>query len=178
MSKVILTGRLGRDPEIRFTKAGKAVSNLSLAVKQRVKRGNGYEDTVAWHRIVCWQGLAEDAQALRKGSAIRVEGFEKHRTFEGKDGVERTIVEIVADKIDALDSAEQPASAPMTQSRNASEEGSRATRTPHAPGTPFVAPRRSERVLKPYSQPAASGNRTTNGGVPRAQIPGSEWDSI
>jgi single-strand DNA-binding protein len=138
VSKVILTGRLGRDPEIRFTKTGKAVSNLSLAVKQRVKRGNGYEDTVAWHRIVCWQGLAEDAQALRKGSAIRVEGFQKSRTFEAGDGETRTIVEIVADKIDALDPAEQPASV----------------------------------------RPAANGSGATNGGVPRARIPGSEWDSV
>jgi single-strand DNA-binding protein len=178
VSKIILTGRLGRDPELRFTKAGKAVSNLSLAVKQRVKRGNGYEDTVAWHRIVCWQGLAEDAQALHKGSAIRVEGFQKSRTFEARDGETRTIVEIVADKIDALDSAEQPASAPATPSRNASGAQSRASAAPHASGVPFVAPRRSEGVPKPYSQPAANGNRPTNGGVPRAQIPGSEWDSV
>ena len=80
MSKVILTGRLGRSPEIRFTKTGKAVCNLSLAVKQRVKQGNGYVDSVTWHRVVLWQGLAEDAQTLRKGTAIRVEGFEKLRT--------------------------------------------------------------------------------------------------
>jgi single-strand DNA-binding protein len=174
VSKMILTGRLGRDPEIRFTKTGKAVCNLSLAVKQRVKRGNGYVDSVTWHRVVLWQGLAEDARSLRQGTAIRVEGFQKSRTFEGRDGETRMIVEIVADKVDALDSAEQPAPSPAMPSRNASGGQSRASAAPHASGVPFVAPRRSESVPKPYSQPAANGNRTTNGGVPRAQIPDSE----
>jgi single-strand DNA-binding protein len=174
MSKMILTGRLGRDPEIRFTKTDKAVCNLSLAVKQRVKRGNGYEDSVIWHRVVLWQGLAEDARSLRQGMAIRVEGFEKRRTFEGRDGETREIVEIVADKVDALDSAKQPAPAPVTPSGNASGARSHATGAPHAPNVPFVAPRRSESVPKPYPQRAANGNRTPNGGVPRAQIPDSE----
>lgn len=99
---------------------------------------------------MCWQGLAEDAQSLRKGSAIRVEGFEKHRTFEGKDGVEREIVEIVADKFHALDTVEQPASAPMTQGE------------------------RSKSVPKLSPRPAGNANGPANGGVPRAQIPDDE----
>ncbi len=171
---MILTGRLGRDPEIRFTKTGKAVCNLSLAVKQRVKRGNGYVDDVTWHRIVLWQGLAEDAQSLCKGTAIRVERFQKSHTFETRAGETQTIVEIVADKLDVLESAQQPAPAPTTPSRNASGAQSRASAAPHAPGVPFVAPRRSESVPKPYSQTAANGNRPSNGGAPRAQIPDSE----
>jgi single-strand DNA-binding protein len=175
-AKIIITGRLGRDPEIRFTKTGKAVCNLSLAVKQRVKQGNGYADSVTWHRVVLWQGLAEDARALRKGTAIRVEGFQKYRTYKGSDGEELEIAEVVADKFTAIDSAKQPAG--VTPGRNASGAQSRTSAASHAPGVPFVAPRRSESVPKPYSQPAASANRRANGGVPRAQIPGSEWDSI
>lgn len=101
---ITVTGRLGHDPQIRYTKTDKAVCDLSLAVNERVKQGAGYVDSVTWHRIVLWQGLAEDAQSLRKGSAIRVEGFQKSRTFRGRDGETRTVVEIVADKLTALDS--------------------------------------------------------------------------
>jgi single stranded DNA-binding protein len=89
MSKVILIGRLGGDPEVRYTKTGKAVCDLSLAVNEQVRRGAGFDLVTTWHRVVLWQGLAEDAQSLRKGSAIRVEGFEKRRTFQGRDGKTR-----------------------------------------------------------------------------------------
>jgi single-strand DNA-binding protein len=176
VNKVILTGRLGRDPEIRFTKTGKAVCNLSLAVKQREKRGNGYVDSVTWHRVVLWQGLAEDAQALRKGTAIRVEGFEKCRTYEGRDGEKLEVLEVVADKFTALDSAKQPA--PVTPGRNASEARSGTASVSDQPDRRNGAHNRSESVPKPYSQPAANGSKAVTGGVPRAQIPGAEWDSV
>lgn len=168
MSNLTLTGRLGRDPEIRFTKTGKAVCDLSLAVNEPMKRGNGFVDSVTWHRIVLWQGLAEDAQSLRKGSVIRVEGFQKSRTFAGRDGVTREVVEIVADKFEALDSLPQ---SPGARSSTASVS--------QPPARHFDGQRRSEGLPKPYSQRAANGARPANGsGVPRAQIPGSEWDSV
>lgn len=170
---MILTGRLGRDPEIRFTKTGKAVCNLSLAVKQRVKRGNGYVDDVTWHRVVLWQGLAEDAQSLRQGTAIRVEGFQKSREFEGRDGETRTIVEIVADKLDALDSIKQPAV--VAPGRNVSGTQSGTPSVSDQPDRRNGAHNRSESVPKPCSQRSANGTRPENGGgVPRAQIPDSE----
>src|SRR5262249_24232595 len=103
--------------EIRFTKTGKAVCDLNIAVNENVKRGAGFVDSVTWHRIVLWQGLAEDAQSLRKGSAIRVEGFEKSREFTGRDGETRTVVEVVADKFTPLDS--MPKSAPSNGCRPA-----------------------------------------------------------
>jgi single-stranded DNA-binding protein len=83
-----------------------------------VKRGAGYVESVTWHRVVLWQGLATDAQSLRKGSAIRVEGFQKSRTFKGRDGGTRTVVEVIADKFTALDSLPQsaPAAPAKTQS--------------------------------------------------------------
>jgi single-strand DNA-binding protein len=112
MSEVILAGRLGHDPEIRYTKTGKAVCDLSLAVNARVKRGAGFEDSVTWHRIVLWERLATDAQSLRKGSAIRVEGFQKSRTFAGRDSATRTVVEVVAEKFTLLDSPPKPAPPP------------------------------------------------------------------
>lgn len=70
-----IVGNLGHDPEIRFTKTGKAVCDISLAVNEKVKRGNGYVDSVTWHRCVLWQRLAEDAKSLRKGQPVCVAGF-------------------------------------------------------------------------------------------------------
>ncbi len=115
---ITITGRLGHDPEIRYTKTGKAVSDLSLAVNARVKRGAGYEDSVTWHRIVLWERLATDAQSLRKGAAIRVEGIPKSRTFQGRDGNTRTVVEVVAEKFDVLDSLPKSAPANGTKPAN------------------------------------------------------------
>lgn len=112
MDKVILTGRLGKDPEIRYTKTNKAVCNLDLAVNEMVRRGSRFEDSVASHRIVLWQGLAEDAKNLKTGAVVRVEGFQKSRTFTGRDNKTRTIVELVAEKFDVLDSLPQTPAAP------------------------------------------------------------------
>lgn len=131
---ITVTGRLGHNPEIRHTKTGKAVCDLSLAVNERVRRGAGFDLVTTWHRIVLWQGLAEDARSLRKGSAIRVEGFQKSRTWEGRSGEKRTTVELMADNFTVLDSLPQSAS--------------------------------------------PNGSRPTSGGVPKAQIPGPEWDSV
>jgi single-strand DNA-binding protein len=123
-ANITITGRLGHNPEIRHTKSGKAVCDLSLAVNERVKRGNGYVDSVTWHRVVLWQGLATDAQSLRKGSVIRVSGFQKSRQFEGRDGGTRTVVEIIADKFAVLDSL--PQSAPANGRRPANSRVPRA----------------------------------------------------
>jgi single-stranded DNA-binding protein len=78
----------------------------------------GYVEFVTWHRVVLRQGLATDARSLRKGSVIRVEGFQKSRTFRGRDGETRTVVEIVADKFTVLDSL--PKSAPAATAKTQS----------------------------------------------------------
>jgi len=118
MSEVILTGRLGSDPEIRETKTGKKVSDISVAVNEKKPRGAGFEDSVTWHRVVLWERLATDAQSLRKGSAIRVEGFQKSRTFAGRDGATRTVVEVIAEKFTVLDSLPKSAPANSTKPAN------------------------------------------------------------
>ena len=88
---VALTGRLGRDPEIRRTQAGTAVANVSLAVSKRRKEG---EDTT-WARLIFWDKLAELAeQYLRKGSQIAVRGELQVREFQDKEGQKRSSTEI------------------------------------------------------------------------------------
>lgn len=80
VNKVILIGRLGRDPEVRFTKDGKAVADFSIAVTER--KGQDAE----WFNIVAWEKLAEICQEyLKKGSQVYVEGRQKTESWE-KDG--------------------------------------------------------------------------------------------
>ncbi len=76
VNKVILVGRLGRDPETRYTGAGQAVANFSLATDESYKDRNGErQKRTEWHKIVLWGKQAEIAQQyLKKGSLIFVEG--------------------------------------------------------------------------------------------------------
>lgn len=88
---VALTGRLGRDPEVRHTQGGTAVANASLAVSKRRKEG---EETT-WARLVFWDKLAELAgQYLAKGSQIAVRGELQVREYQDKSGEKRSSTEI------------------------------------------------------------------------------------
>lgn len=105
VNKVILIGRLGRDPELRYTPDGTAVATLNLAtnVIWKDKDGNQQERT-EWHRIVAWRKLAEICgEWLKKGSHIYVEGRLQTRSWEDKNGVKRFTTEIVADRMQMLD---------------------------------------------------------------------------
>jgi single-strand DNA-binding protein len=104
VNKVILIGNLGRDPEVRTIESGVKVANFSLATTEsyKTKEGNKVDQT-EWHRIVLWRGLAEVAEKyLRKGNSVYIEGKIASRKYTDKDGVERTITEIVADNMTML----------------------------------------------------------------------------
>jgi single-strand DNA-binding protein len=97
-----LIGRLGQDPEMRYTSDGQAVTKFSLATDRPAKPGN--ESTPDWHQIVCWQKLAEFAgQHLSKGRLVFVAGRISYRTWEGKDGQKHRATEIVASELIPLD---------------------------------------------------------------------------
>ncbi len=99
VNKVILVGRLGRDPETRYTGAGQAVCNFSLATDETYKDRNGErQKRTEWHKIVVWGKQAEIAQQyLKKGSLVFVEGRIQSRQWDDKkDGTKRTSFEIVA----------------------------------------------------------------------------------
>jgi len=98
VNKVILVGRLGRDPETRYTGGGQAVANFTLATDESYKDRNGErQKRTEWHRIVVWGKQAEVAQQyLRKGSLIFVEGRIQSREWQDKEGQKRTTFEIVA----------------------------------------------------------------------------------
>lgn len=117
VNKVILVGRLGRDPETRFTGGGQAVANFTLATDSTYKDRSGErQKRTEWHRIVAWAKLAEICQQyLKKGSLIYIEGRLQTREWEDKAGQKRTTTEIVASEMRMLgsrgDSASSGASA-------------------------------------------------------------------
>jgi single-strand DNA-binding protein len=99
VNKVILVGRLGRDPETRYTSGGQAVANFTLATDETFKdRAGERQKRTEWHRIVLWGKLAEIAQQyVKKGSQVYIEGRIQTRQWEDKrDGQKKTTTEIVA----------------------------------------------------------------------------------
>jgi single-strand DNA-binding protein len=98
VNKVILVGRLGRDPETRYTGGGQAVANFSVATDETYRDKNGErQKRTEWHKIVVWGKQAEIAQQyLKKGSLIFIEGRIQSREWQDKEGQKRTSFEIVA----------------------------------------------------------------------------------
>jgi single-strand DNA-binding protein len=98
VNKVILVGRLGRDPETRFTSGGQAVANFSIATDETYKDKSGErQKRTEWHKIVVWGKQAEIAQQyLKKGSLLFLEGRIQSREWQDKEGQKRTSFEIVA----------------------------------------------------------------------------------
>ncbi len=92
-----ITGRLGRDPEMRYTPNGQAVTQFNVAVGRSYKRDGGdWQEETEWARVVVWGPAAERAAAqLRKGSLVYVEGRVQTREWE-KDGVKRHTTELIA----------------------------------------------------------------------------------
>jgi single-strand DNA-binding protein len=107
VNKVILIGRLGRDPELRYTQGGQAVANFTLATNERFANKSGeQQERTEWHRIVAWGKTGElCAQYLSKGRNVYVEGRLQTREWEDKEGQKRTTTEIVAQNVTFLDSA-------------------------------------------------------------------------
>ena len=107
VNKVILIGRLGADPEVRYTTSGTAVVNISLATTERISVGEGsWEDKTEWHRVVAFGKTAENCgNYLSKGRQIYVEGRLQTRQWEDAQGVKRYTTEIVAREVQFLGGA-------------------------------------------------------------------------
>ncbi|WP_153717742.1 single-stranded DNA-binding protein [Eikenella corrodens] len=101
LNKVILIGRLGRDPETRYMPNGDAVCNFSVATSESWKDQSGQKkERTEWHNITMYRKLAEiAAKYLQKGSLVYLEGKIQSRKYTGKDGIERTAYEIVCSEM-------------------------------------------------------------------------------
>ena len=103
MNKVIVLGNLGADPEMRFTPSGAPVASFRVAVTERYSQNGERHDRTEWFSVVAWDKLAEVVgQHLGKGSKVLVEGRLQSRSYEGTDGLKRTVWEIVAREIEIL----------------------------------------------------------------------------
>src|SRR6516162_2280522 len=113
VNRVILVGRLGRDPETRYTGSGQAVANFSVATDESYKDRNGErQKRTEWHKIVVWGKQAEIAQQyLKKGSLVFIEGRIQSREWQDKEGQKRTSFEIVANNFRMLGGRSEGAAA-------------------------------------------------------------------
>lgn len=109
INKAILIGRLGKDPEVRYTPDGTMVTNFNLATDEQWKDKNGEKvQKTEWHRIVTFGKLAEICgNYLVKGKLIFIEGRIQTRSWDDKEGVKRYTTEIVANDMKMLDSKGQ-----------------------------------------------------------------------
>jgi len=104
VNKVIIVGNVGRDPEVRFTKAGTAVARFCVGTAERFKDGDGQpQERTEWHRVVAWAQLADICgKYLRKGKQVYIEGRLQPRDWEDKDGHKRYTTEVVANVMQML----------------------------------------------------------------------------
>jgi single-strand DNA-binding protein len=116
MNKIMLIGNLGRDPEMSYTTAGKAVTRFSLAVNRNTKTATGErQEETEWFNITFFDRLAEVSnQYLKKGNKVYVEGRLTTRKYTDKSGIERTAVDVIGSDMEMLTPKGQSPSGPSS----------------------------------------------------------------
>ena len=103
LNRIVLTGRLTRDPELKKTASDMGVASFTLAVDDTLKGPNG-EKTTSFINIVVWDKQADTvAKFLRKGSLVGVDGRIRQRTFEKRDGSKASVIEVIANHVEFLE---------------------------------------------------------------------------
>jgi len=105
-NKVQLIGRLGQDPDIKTLESGKKVAHFTMATNENFKSADGSKtEETTWHNIVAWNGLAELASKyLKKGREVCIEGRISYRSYTDKNGMPKSVTEIVASDLVLLSS--------------------------------------------------------------------------
>lgn len=106
LNKAMIIGRLGADPDMRFTAGARAVTSFRVATDRFYKRGEEVVQETDWHSVVCWDKLAENAnEYLKKGSVVYVEGRLHYSSYDDKEyDYKHYKTEIVANVVSFLDS--------------------------------------------------------------------------
>jgi single-strand DNA-binding protein len=104
LNKVFLVGNLTKDPELRFVPSGQAVANLRMATNRKYKAGNGeWKEEVTYLGVEVWGKAAEACgEYLKKGSPLLVEGRLKLKEWTAQDGQKRSMLEVVAERVQFL----------------------------------------------------------------------------
>jgi len=104
VNTVILSGRLTRDVELRFTPSGTPVAKLSLAFDRSYQRDGEWQQETSYLDVVVWSKRGEQcAESLHKGSPVLIEGYLKTRSYQDKDNNNRKVTEITATKVNFLE---------------------------------------------------------------------------
>ena len=105
INKVIIIGRLGADPDLRYMPSGDPVANFNVATDESFKDKDGnLQEKTEWHKVVAFKRLAEICgEYLKKGKLVYVEGRIQTRSWEDKNGVKRFTTEIVANVMQMLE---------------------------------------------------------------------------
>lgn len=147
VNKVILVGRVGKDPEVKTVKDDKKVASFSLATDDFTKDSEGKSKTT-WHNISVWDKLAEVTEKfVKKGSQLYIEGRISHDEYTDKEGVKRIFTRITATQIDLLGSKKDSQDSGDTATDNAA---------PAATGKPAAKP--SAKASTPAPAMADSGS--------------------
>lgn len=103
MSKVILFGRLGKDPELKQTSGGDVATASVVTNDVWIDDDGKRQEHTEWHRVVFWKKLAKNASTiLRKGSQVYIEGRLQTRKWKDKAGIERYATEIIAERLESI----------------------------------------------------------------------------
>ena len=139
VNKVILLGRLGADPQLRYTPSGRAVVNFSMATNQVWKDQEGkQQEKTEWHRVVAWGKLAEViGEWMKKGSAAYIEGRLQTRSYEDTSGVKKYITEVVATDLEMLGGAGKKGAEDVSPEPPPSEEAAPPADANAGPDLPF-----------------------------------------
>ncbi len=124
LNKVMIIGRLGRDPEMRYTPNGRPVTAFSVAVNRSWIAGDGDKrEETEWFNVVAWGNLAEICkQHLRKGQTVYVEGRLQTRGWEDPEGKKHYRTEIVANEMIMLSDKREGGDEPFGEAASAEEE--------------------------------------------------------
>jgi single-strand DNA-binding protein len=104
LNKVMLIGNLGKDPEMKYTSNGSAVTTFTVAVNRSFTTDGERREETEWFNIVTWQRLAEFvSQYVQKGRKVYIEGRLTTRSWDGPDGQKRYRTEVIASQVITLD---------------------------------------------------------------------------
>lgn len=138
MNSACLSGNIGRDPEIRSAQSGTSILNFSLAVNERIKKGEEWIDYTNWFDVVVFGRRADSlSKILAKGMKVAVSGHLRYSTWE-RDGVKRSKIEVIADDIDIMqrrESQQNGSYAPQQQ-----QQGNYTSEQQYAPQNGYQQP--------------------------------------
>jgi single-strand DNA-binding protein len=136
LNKCMIIGNLGRDPEMRYTSGGQAVTQFSVATNRNFRDPQGeWQSETEWFRVVVWAERAERAaEQLRKGHKVYVEGRLQTRQWEDQGGNKRYTTELVADRVTSLERRDREDGPPPPLGESAGGTSGEAS-APEGPGT-------------------------------------------